>query len=96
MNMFEIRQESDGRQSWSGRLDANQVPKADAALGKITKSIVLDLAGLDYISSAGLGALVKAQLRLKSRGQAIRVMNVHPRVRPVFHYAQLEETFGIE
>ena len=94
--MFDIRRESDGRQSWSGRLDAAQTDKADAALSQVTGSIVLDLAGLDYISSAGLGVLVKAQQRLKPKGQVIRLVNVHPRVRATFRFAQLEETFGIE
>lgn len=94
--MFDIRQESDGRLRLSGRLDAAQVGKAEAALSRITESIVCDLEELDYISSAGLGVFVKTQLRLRSNGQALRLVNVHPRVRPIFRYAHLEETFGIE
>ena len=94
--MFEIRVQEGDRIEVSGRLDASQAPRAEAVLGKITRSCVADLGALDYISSAGLGALVKTHLRLQQSGQALRLVNLTPRVRAVFHYAGLEQTFGIE
>jgi anti-anti-sigma factor len=77
-------------------LDAAQVGKAEKVLSQVEGSAVCDLGGLDYISSAGLGVFVKTQLRLQSKGHALRLVNVQPRVRPIFRYAHLEETFGIE
>ena len=94
--MFDIRQESDGQLRLAGRLDAAQAEKADAVLSRVSGSIVCDLEGLEYISSAGLGVFVKAQLRLQSMGHTIRLINVQPRVRPIFHFALLAKTFGIE
>lgn len=94
--MFDIRQESDGRLRLSGRLDAAQVGKAEKVLNQVEDSAVCDLGELDYISSAGLGVLVKVQLRLQAKGRALRLVNVQPRVRPIFRYSRLEETFGIE
>jgi len=94
--MFDIRKANDDRLILSGRLDAAQVDKADKVLSGIDQSVTADLAGLDYISSAGIGTFVKAQLRLHALGHAIRLVNVHPRVKAIFHYSGLEETFGIE
>ena len=47
-----------------GRLDAAQAASAQAYLDKLQGTVTLDLAGLDYISSAGLGVLLKTQKRL--------------------------------
>jgi anti-anti-sigma factor len=94
--MFDIRMDGEGRLVASGRLDAAQVAKADAVLSGLQGGVVADLAGLDYISSAGLGVLVKTQLRLQASGHALKLVNVHPRVKAIFHYAGLEATFGIE
>ncbi len=94
--MLDIRMQDGDRLVVSGRLDAAQAAKADAALATVEGSTVADLAGLDYISSAGLGVLVKAQLRLQKAGHALQLVNLQPRVRAIFHYAGLEATFGIE
>jgi anti-sigma B factor antagonist len=94
--MFDIRVESDGRVIFSGRLDAAQVAKADKILSRLDQSVTADLSDLDYISSAGIGMFVKAQLRLRAAGHAIRIVNLHPRVKDIFHYSGLEETFGID
>jgi anti-anti-sigma factor len=94
--MFDIRIEGMDRVVLSGRLDAASAAKADAVLGGLATSAVADLAALDYISSAGIGVLVKQQLRLQAAGHALRLAQVQPRVRAIFHYAGLEHTFGIE
>jgi len=94
--MFDIRVASDGRLILSGRLDAAQVAKADGVLSGLDRSVTADLSDLDYISSAGIGMFVKAQLRLQTAGFSIRMVNLHPRVKDIFHYSGLEETFGID
>jgi anti-sigma B factor antagonist len=86
----------DGRLRLSGRLDAAQVDKAEKVLNQVEDSAVCDLGELEYISSAGLGVFVKTHLRLQSKGSALRLVNVQPRVRPIFRYAHLDEAFGIE
>ena len=94
--MFDIRMEGEGRLVASGRLDAAQVAKADAVLSRLQGVVVADLDGLDYISSAGIGVFVKTQLRLQAAGHGIKLVNVHPRVKAILHYAGLASTFGIE
>jgi len=78
-----------------GRLDAAQAPRLAQLLDALEDSTVLDLTGLEYISSAGIGVLVKAQLRLQEAGSRLQLDNLQPRVRAVLHFAGLEQFFGI-
>ena len=71
-----------------GRLDTETAPSLDAELERIlatqVKAIVFDLSGLNYISSAGLGALFRAQKAMKARlGEAL-IVNPQPQVQKVF------------
>ena len=54
----------------SGRLDAAQSPAAQAFLDKVQGTVTLDCSGLEYISSAGLGVLLKTQKRLLASAEA--------------------------
>ncbi len=79
-----------------GRLDASQAEKASLAFAAIVTSATVDLAELEYISSAGISVFVEAQLRLQQQGHTLRLVNVHPRVRAVLHYASLSPFFGMD
>lgn len=56
----------------AGRLDAGNAPQAEQALRGLlesgTKRLLMDLRGLDYISSAGLQVLLLAARRLEASG----------------------------
>jgi anti-sigma B factor antagonist len=70
-----------------GRLDTQTAPTLDERLGLILKSataLLFDLAGLEYISSAGIRVLVKARKVLEARGGGMAVARVQPAVRRVF------------
>jgi len=72
----------------SGRLDAVTAPEFEAALNTSILQgnlrYVVDLDGLEYISSAGLrGILVIAKL-LRGKGGLLRFANVRGAVREVF------------
>jgi anti-anti-sigma factor len=72
-----------------GRLDSLTAPVLEGRLAPLLESatvtaLLLDLAGLEYISSAGIRALVKARRTLERRGGGIAVVNVQPAVRQVF------------
>ena len=69
--------ETDNRQSVSvmkvrGRIDSETAPELDDALTKLLQDkhnqIVLNLQGVDYMSSAGLRAIVKAYQSAKKSG----------------------------
>ena len=71
-----------------GRLDTETAPSLDAELQRIlatqVKVIVFDLRALDYISSAGLGALFRAQKAMKARSGEALLVNPQPQVQKVF------------
>lgn len=50
--------------------------------------IVLDLAGVDYISSAGLRVLMLAARQAKAQGGAVAVAALQPVVREIFEIAK--------
>ena len=59
--------------------------------------VVLDLAGVDYMASVGLRALVLAARQVKSRGGRLVVAALQPLVREVFEITrlgQVVETFA--
>lgn len=93
--MFEIRREGDSRIVAIGRWDATQTNKASVVLDALEGSAELDLSELEYISSAGIGVLVKTQLRLQEKGESLMLLGVRQRVRMVIHFAGLEEFFGM-
>ena len=69
----------------SGRIDAVTALELDknisSTLGGIT-DLTIDLADLEYISSAGLRTLLKLQKRMDKQG-AMRIKNIRENVREV-------------
>jgi anti-anti-sigma factor len=66
-------------------------PLADPAVGVI----VLDLADLEFISSAGLGALLSVRAKLRPHGGEIRLINPRPFVRRILETTRLDQLFAI-
>lgn len=70
-----------------GRLDTQTAPILDQRLDVLLESataLLFDLAGLEYISSAGIRTLVRARKMLEARGGGIAVAHLQPTVRRVF------------
>jgi anti-anti-sigma factor len=77
------------RVSLRGRLDTETAPALDARLGPLLASpdvtaALFDLAGLEYIGSAGIRVLVRARRTLEERGGGMAVAHLRPSVRQVF------------
>jgi len=94
--MFEIGYGSEGEILCSGRLDAAQCAKAQSFLDEIADTRTLDFSGLEYISSAGLGILLKTQKRLAESGAALKISNVSHHIYDVFRYSGFNSIFDIE
>ena len=72
--------------SLEGRLDTTTAPVLDKTVWEDlgdTKNLILDIKGLEYISSAGLRVLLAAQKRMKKVG-SMKVINVCEEVMEVF------------
>jgi anti-anti-sigma factor len=93
--MFEIELADGGIVAVDGRLDAAQAVKAQTFLDGVEGQCVLDLAKLDYISSAGLGVLLKTHKRLMSSGSGIRLINVNHHIHDIFRYSGFDKLFEI-
>lgn len=93
--MFEISTGEQGVVVLSGRLDAAQCDKALQFLDAQPAPRVIDLAGLEYISSAGLGVLLKTQKRVMAGGQGLRLVNANKHIRDILKYAGFDRIFEI-
>ena len=94
--MFEIEYGDGGAVLCRGRLDAAQCPKAEAFLDGIDSASTLDFMELEYISSAGLGILLKTQKRLAGSGAGLRIINVNNHIHDVFRYSGFHAIFDIQ
>ena len=69
-----------------GRLDTTTAPALDKTINEDidgTKTLILDFAGVEYISSAGLRVLLGAEKKMKKLG-SMRLLNVCEEVMEVF------------
>ena len=81
-----------------GRLDTNTAPALDKAIAENihdVKSLILDLKGLEYISSAGLRVLLSAQKKIQQIGE-MKVINVCEEVMEVFEITGFADILVIE
>jgi anti-sigma B factor antagonist len=60
------------------------------------RDLVLDMAGVNFCDSTGLGVLVGARKRFKAHGGGMTLVNVQDSVRRVFELTGLIDTFGID
>jgi len=94
--MFAIEFGENGDILCSGRLDASQCAKAQGFMDSVSGPSVLDFDRLEYISSAGLGMLLKTQKRLVKGGAALKIINVNHHIHDVFRYSGFHAIFEIE
>ena len=81
-----------------GRLDTTTAPALDKTINEDigdAKNLVLDLKGLEYISSAGLRILLSAQKKMQKVG-SMKVKNVCEEVMEVFEITGFADILVIE
>ena len=93
--MFEIEMGGGGEIVCRGRLDASQCENAERFLAGLEGSSTLDFDELEYISSAGLGILLKTQKRLAGSGAGLKIINVNKHIHDVFRYSGFHAIFDI-
>ncbi len=81
-----------------GRLDTVTAPdlekEINASIADV-KELILDFAGLDYISSAGLRLLLSAQKKMAAQG-SMKVVHVNDLVNEVFNITGFCDILTIE
>ena len=81
-----------------GRLDTTTAPVLDKTINEdieADKNVVLDIKGLEYISSAGLRVLLSAQKKMQKAG-SMKVINVCEAVMEVFEMTGFADILVIE
>ena len=81
-----------------GRLDTTTAPILDKTINEDignTKKLVLDVKGMEYISSAGLRVLLSAQKKMQKIG-SMKVRNVCEEVMEVFEMTGFADILVIE
>jgi anti-sigma B factor antagonist len=83
----------------SGRIDSSTAPEFEEALQGVTgdgrHNIVVDLSGVDYMSSAGLRILVATLRECKKRLGNVKLANPSERASDVLSLAGLDTMFDI-
>ena len=81
-----------------GRLDTTTAPDLEKelkeSLGGVSE-LVLDFAGLEYISSAGLRVLLSAQKIMNCRG-SMKVINVNETILEIFEVTGFSDILTVE
>lgn len=82
-----------------GRLDTETYPvleeKITSLLETATRVLILDMSGLDYISSAGVRVVFKAKKSLNASGGEFMMTNLKPQIRKVFEIINALPTISI-
>ena len=82
----------------AGRLDTTTAPALDKTINddiEGTKTLILDLKGLEYISSAGLRVLLGAQKKMQKTG-SMKVINVCEEIMEVFEMTGFADILTVE
>lgn len=93
--MFEIGFNDSGEVAVSGRLDAAQAARAQEFLDAVRGRCVIDMAQLEYVSSAGLGVLLRTHKRLMADAAGLELINVNKHIVDIFRYSGFDKLFVI-
>jgi anti-anti-sigma factor len=83
----------------TGFLDGHTFVELERKLDGLFKSgrarVVIDLGGLTYIASAGVGAFINGQHQAKKANGSLQLANAGPSIREIFDILGLEAIFTI-
>lgn len=84
--------------SLTGRLDTTTAPELEAVIKENITSVtnlVMDFAGLEYLSSAGLRVILSAQKTMNKQGEMV-IRNVNETINEVFEITGFIDILTIE
>ena len=82
----------------AGRLDTQTAPELEAALDAVSgglKELTFDMTGLEYVSSAGLRVILKAQKVMNTQG-SMKLIGVSDSIMDVFDITGFLDILTIE
>lgn len=83
-----------------GELDAIAAPQLDAALAPLldgdgSAGLVLDLSGVTFLDSSGLGVCIKAVKGVRANGGEVALVVTTPRVRKVLEITGIDKAVAV-
>jgi anti-sigma B factor antagonist len=91
---FEVERLDRGVLSFRGPLTMENVsPFLNAVRRENAPTMILDLSGVPYLDSSGLGSLVSASTSCAKAGRRMALTGVNKRVRKVFEITKVEQVF---
>lgn len=82
-----------------GEVDTNSSLALDREISGVAggpvDAIVLDMEKINFISSSGIGVIVKGQNTLKANGAELTMINLQPQVKRVFEIMQLTPVLNV-
>jgi len=82
-----------------GSLDTETSPELEEKLKEIidekTKAVIFDMNELDYISSAGIAAVINTKKELKEKNASFAMLNLKPQIKKVFEVLKILPMFEI-
>lgn len=98
--MEQLRVEDRGRELWivlGGELDQQEIldlrARFDAAVRRARGDVVVDLGGVTFIGTLGIGLIVSTREKLEERGLTLKLANVPAQVEKTFKVMSLTEVF---
>jgi anti-sigma B factor antagonist len=82
-----------------GEVDVHTAPQLDEALTALVEAanyrLIVDLSGVEFLDSTGLGVLVKALKRVREHDGSLDVVASADRITKVFRITGLDSAIGI-
>lgn len=99
--MLSIEKKTNGSEltvTLSGRLDTTTAPKLEGELKDSmdgVSALTIDMAGLGYVSSAGLRVLLSTQKTMNRQGK-MKIVHVNETIMEIFEITGFSDIFTIE
>ncbi len=98
--MDRLKAEDRGKSRWillEGELDQEEVlhlkAAFDAAVKRSKGDVVLDLSGVTFLATLGIGLIVSTREKLEERGLTLKLANVPASIEKTFQVMSLAEIF---
>lgn len=98
MNIIKTVNDNSANLKIEGRLDTTTAPELEACVNELTQSagsLTVDCEGLEYISSAGLRVILKAQKAMSAKG-GMKLIHVNEAIMEVFDITGFTDILTIE
>jgi len=98
--MEQLRVEDRGKERWivlEGELDQQEVldlrARLEEAVRRAKGDVVVDLGGVTFIGTLGVGLIVSTRGKLEERGLTLKLANVPAQIEQTFKMMSLTEVF---